>query len=169
MPINPLLGIVSATHFMVWLRTVCWLYHLRFRNAGPFFACSSFEENWVIFWVTVEYFAQKNLFQDVEPVTMWYPQMRSHVVRPETQLNPPFSVSGVPLEILDDVAVEPAPQRVLATFKWHWIKMKHTPDHPGFLWVNFFPMREKSTIWLPKWPSRIASSHRSVPHGSCQV
>ena len=50
---------------------------------------------------------------------MWYPQMRSRVVRPETQLNPPFSVSGVPLEILDDLAVEPAPQRVLATFKWH--------------------------------------------------
>ena len=45
---------------------------------------------------------------------MWYPQMRSRVVRPETQLNPPFSVSGVPLEILDDLAVEPAPQRVLA-------------------------------------------------------
>ena len=51
---------------------------------------------------------------------MWYPQMRSRVVRPETQLKThPFSVSGVPLEILDDVAVEPAPQRVLATFKWH--------------------------------------------------
>ena len=41
---------------------------------------------------------------------MWYPKMGSHSKPFECPAEPPVSVSGVPLEILDDVAVEPAPQ-----------------------------------------------------------